>query len=106
MIGGQFTFRDFQVYIDLNEVVGVTMCVFRSQEELHQTLDGASPSDKYTRIGFSCQMSQKMSKAVVEYINSDTKIAGQKVQIAEAEKRIEKENKKKKKNEWRYLLSS
>ena len=62
MIGGQFTFCDFQVYIDLNEVVGVTMC---SGTDKHQTLDGFSPSEKYTRIGFSCQMSEKMSNAVV-----------------------------------------
>jgi hypothetical protein len=59
MIGSQFNFCDFQVYIDLNEVVGVNMCVFRSQEESHQTSNDASLSDNYTRIGFSCQMSQK-----------------------------------------------
>ncbi|OAV91130.1 hypothetical protein PTTG_04198 [Puccinia triticina 1-1 BBBD Race 1] len=96
MLGGQFTFRDFQVYIEMNQVVGVTMCVFRSGQDTHQTLDGASPSDKYTRIGFSCQMSEKMSNAVVAYIQSTTKIAGQKQQIEDAERHIAKEDKKKK----------
>ncbi|OAV85490.1 hypothetical protein PTTG_10802, partial [Puccinia triticina 1-1 BBBD Race 1] len=95
MIGGQFTFRDFQVYIDLNEVVGVTMCVFRSGTDTHQTLDGCSPSEKYTRIGFSCQMSEKMSNAVVAYIQSATKVAGQKQQIADAHNHIAKEKRKK-----------
>ncbi|KNZ57604.1 hypothetical protein VP01_2115g1, partial [Puccinia sorghi] len=61
MIGGQFTFCDFQVYLDLNNVLGVTMCVFRSQDHTHQTLKSASPSDRYTRLGFSCQMSEKTS---------------------------------------------
>ena len=96
MLGGQFTFRDFQVYIEMNKVVGVTMCVFRSGQDIHQTLDGASPSDKYTRVGFSCQMSEKMSNAVVAYIQSTTKIAGQKQQIEDAERHIVKEDKKKK----------
>ena len=94
MIGGQFTFRDFQVYLDLNQVLGVTLCVFRSKDHTHQTLDGVSPSDKYTRIGFSCQMSEKMSNAVVAYINTKTaakqRVSGQTVQIAEAEAKISK----------------
>ena len=93
MRGGQFTFRDFQVYLDLNEVVGVTFCVFKSNDHTHQTLKGVSHSDKYTRIGFSCQMSEKMSNAVVAYIqakaaNKAKKIAGQQVQIAQAKARL------------------
>jgi len=94
MEGGQFTFRDFQVYLDLNQVLGVTLCVFRSKDHTHQTLDGVSPSDKYTRIGFSCQMSEKMSKAVVAYINQKTAakqhVSGQTVQISKAEAKISK----------------
>jgi hypothetical protein len=88
MVGGQFTFRDFQVYIDLNHEVGVTMCVFRSTDHKHQTLPGNSPSGQYTRIGFSCQMSEKMTKAVTNYLNNKTEvrvIAGQKVQIENAQ---------------------
>ncbi|KAI7963848.1 hypothetical protein MJO29_004275 [Puccinia striiformis f. sp. tritici] len=59
MFGGQFTFRDFQVCLDLHRPdlhhdIGVTLCVFRSNNHTHQTLPGASPSDRYTRIGFSC----------------------------------------------------
>ncbi|PLW34544.1 hypothetical protein PCASD_12942, partial [Puccinia coronata f. sp. avenae] len=50
MEGGQFTFRDFQVYLDLTEVLGVTMCVFKSNSIRHQTLPGHSRSGKYTRI--------------------------------------------------------
>jgi hypothetical protein len=87
MVGGQFTFRDFQVYLDLNHEVGVTMCVFRSTDHQHQTLPGGSVSKQYTRIGFSCQMSVKMTKAVVAYINhtSDNHvIGGQKAQIENA----------------------
>jgi len=89
MMGGQFNFRDFQVYLDLNEVLGVTIFVFRSKDHTHQTVKGLSHSDKYTRIGFSCQMSQKMSCAVVSYINQKTlakakQIAGQQATIANA----------------------
>ncbi|KNZ61345.1 uncharacterized protein VP01_14160g1, partial [Puccinia sorghi] len=40
-------------------------CVFKSNDHTHQTLKGVSHSEKYTRIGFSCQMSEKMSNAVV-----------------------------------------
>ena len=94
MVGGQFTFRDFQVYLDLNEVVGVTMCVFRSNKEVHQTLDGESKSGKYTRVGFSCQMSEKMSNAVIAYINQTTEkkqpTAGQTARIQNAEKKLMK----------------
>ena len=60
----------------------------------NETLDGVSPSDKYTRIGFSCQMSEKMSNTVVAYINKKTaakqRVSGQTVQIAEAEAKISK----------------
>ncbi|KNZ55872.1 uncharacterized protein VP01_1375g1 [Puccinia sorghi] len=94
MIGGHFTFHDFQVYLDLNNVLGVTMCVFRSQDHTHQTLKGASPSDRYTRLGFSCQMSEKMSHAVVSYINTKNKarmiVSGQQVQIDNAEAKLAK----------------
>ncbi|KNZ43977.1 uncharacterized protein VP01_9656g1, partial [Puccinia sorghi] len=43
MIGGQFIFCNFQVYLDLNNVWVVTMCFFRSQDHTHQTLKRASP---------------------------------------------------------------
>ncbi|KNZ47835.1 uncharacterized protein VP01_60g7 [Puccinia sorghi] len=96
MIGGHFTFHDFQVYLDLNNVLGVTVCVFRSQDHTHQTLKGASPSDRYTRLGFSCQMSEKMSHAVVSYINTKNKaqkiVSGQQVQIDNAEAKVAKKN--------------
>ncbi|KNZ47827.1 hypothetical protein VP01_6105g1, partial [Puccinia sorghi] len=94
MIGGHFTFCDFQVYLDLNNVLGVTICVFRSQDHTHQTLKGASPSDRYTRLGFSFQMSEKMSNAVVAYINKKNKgckiVSGQQVQIDNAEAKLAK----------------
>ena len=64
------------------------MCVFRSTDHQHQTLPGGSSSKQHTRIGFSCQMSVKMTKAVVAYINhtSDNRvIGGQKVQIENAQ---------------------
>ncbi|KNZ47334.1 uncharacterized protein VP01_64g10 [Puccinia sorghi] len=63
MMGGQFTFRDFQVYLDLNNVLGVTMCVFRSLDHTHQTLKGSSPSDRYNnRHGFSYQHTKQSSQ--------------------------------------------
>ena len=71
MIGGQFSFRDFQVYLDLNKTLGVTLCVFRSQEVCHQTLPGASPSDNYTRLGFSCQINKMMAAAVTAYVEGN-----------------------------------
>ena len=98
MLGGQFTFRDFQVYLDLKEVLGVTVCVFKSKEVTHQTLPGHSPSGKYTRIGFSCQMSEKMTEAVVAHLNRATskknrkvaKVAGQQKQIENAQRALQK----------------
>jgi hypothetical protein len=102
MMGGQFTFRDFQVYLDLEEVRGVTICVFNSNSVQHQTLPGASRSGKYTCIGFSCQMSKSMSDAVVTYMTGFNKRkqpvpqmpeAGQNKQIGNALLAIEKDNK-------------
>jgi hypothetical protein len=104
MEGGQFTFRDFQVYLDLTEVLGVTMCVFKSNSIRHQTLRGHSRSGKYTRIGFSCQMSKSMSDAVVAYMTGFNKrkqpvaqmpAAGQQKQIKNALMAIEKDKKSK-----------
>ncbi|KNZ56700.1 hypothetical protein VP01_233g4 [Puccinia sorghi] len=43
-------------------VLGVTVCVFRSKDHTHQTLDGVSPSDKYTHIGFSGQIQHILPK--------------------------------------------
>ena len=91
MLGGQFTFRDFQVCLDLHHVLGVTMCVFRSRDYTHQTLPGASRSGRYTRIGFSCQMSEAMSNAVVAHINGTAPsldVAGQQQQILNAQKKL------------------
>ncbi|KNF05867.1 hypothetical protein PSTG_00861 [Puccinia striiformis f. sp. tritici PST-78] len=96
MFGGQFTFRDFQVCLDLHrpglhQDIGVTLCAFRSNDHTHQTLPGASPSDRYTRIGFSCQMSQAMTQAVVAYINGTALhlvVAGQEKQISNAQKKL------------------
>ncbi|KAA1125471.1 Leucine-zipper-like transcriptional regulator 1 [Puccinia graminis f. sp. tritici] len=91
MLGGQFTFRDFQVCLDLNHVLGVALCVFRSRDYTHQTLPGASPSGKYTRIGFSGQMSEAMSNAVVAHINGTApflEVAGQEKQVSNAQKKL------------------
>jgi hypothetical protein len=105
MMGGQFTFRDFQVYLDLQEVRGVTMCVFQSNSVRHQTLPGVSQSGRYTRIGFSCQMSKSMSDAVQTYLTGFNKknepvaqmpAAGQQKQIENAKLAIEKDNNNKK----------
>jgi hypothetical protein len=71
MIGGQFSFRDFQVSLDLNKTLGVTLCVFRSQEYRHQTLPGASQSNNYTRLGFSCQINKRMAAAVTAYVEGN-----------------------------------
>jgi hypothetical protein len=104
MLGGEFTFRDYQVYLDLQEVRGVTICVFKSNSVQHQTLPGASRSGKYTRIGFSCQMSKSMSDAVVTYMTGFNKrkqpvpqmpAAAQQKQIENALRAIEKHNKSK-----------
>ncbi|KAI7947510.1 hypothetical protein MJO28_009418 [Puccinia striiformis f. sp. tritici] len=113
MEGGQFTFRDFQVYIDMNRGIGVTMCVFRSTKENHQTLNGCSRSNKYTRIGFSCQMSQRMTNAMVAYLTTktDTQIAGQTMQIDDAirynekkkQEKIEKQKPKQKQNKRKKM---
>ena len=71
MIGGQFSFCDFQVYLDLNKTLGVTLCVFRSQDYRHKTLPGASQSDKYTRLGFSCQINKRMAAAVTAHVEGN-----------------------------------
>ena len=88
MIGGQFSFRDFQVYLDLNKTLGVTLCVFRSQDYRHQTLPGASQSDVYTRLGFSCQINKRMAAAVTAYVEGNCEeelsLGGLQQQIADA----------------------
>ena len=88
MIGGQFSFRDFQVYLDLNKTLGVTLCVFRSQDYRHQTLPGASQSDNYTRLGFSCQINKRMAAAVTAYVEGNCEeelsLGGLQQQIADA----------------------
>ncbi|EFP81304.1 uncharacterized protein PGTG_06925 [Puccinia graminis f. sp. tritici CRL 75-36-700-3] len=91
MLGGQFTFRKFQLCLDLHHVLGVTLCVFKSNSHTHQTLPGASPSDRYTRIGFSCQMSEAMTHAVVAYINGTAPtldVAGKQKQISNAQRKL------------------
>ncbi|KNZ55873.1 hypothetical protein VP01_2559g2, partial [Puccinia sorghi] len=74
---GRFTLGDFQVYLDLN--------------------NGASPSDRYTRLVFLCWMSEKISNAVVAYINAKKKahklVSGQQVQIENAEAKLAKKQK-------------
>ncbi|KNZ62886.1 uncharacterized protein VP01_12111g1, partial [Puccinia sorghi] len=37
-----------QVYLYLNQVLEVKLCIFRSSHHTHQTLDGVSASDQYT----------------------------------------------------------
>jgi hypothetical protein len=105
MLGGQFTFRDFRVYLDLKQVLGVTMCDFKSNSVNHQTLRGASQSGRYTRIGFSCQMPKSMSDAVHTYLTGFNKknepvvqmpAAGQQKQIENAQLAIEKDKNKNK----------
>jgi hypothetical protein len=100
MMGGQFTFQEFQVYLDLEDFCGVTLCVFKSNSVTHQTLRGVSRSGKYTRIGFSCQMSKTMSDAVHTYLTGFNKgnepvaqmpAAGQQKQIDNAHMAIEKD---------------
>ncbi|KNZ44233.1 uncharacterized protein VP01_938g1 [Puccinia sorghi] len=50
-----------KVYVYLNEVLSVKICVFRAQYHTHQTLKRVYHSEKYARIGFSFQRSQKLS---------------------------------------------
>ncbi|EFP91998.1 uncharacterized protein PGTG_17829 [Puccinia graminis f. sp. tritici CRL 75-36-700-3] len=91
MLGGQFTFRKLQLCLDLHHVLGVTLCVFKSNSHTHQTFPGASPSDRYTHIDFSCQMSEAMTHAVVAYINGTApspEVAGQQKQISNAQKKL------------------
>ena len=86
------------MYLDLKEVLGVTVCVFNSKEVVHQALPGLSPSGKYTCIVFSCQMSEKMTEAVVSHLNAVTakknkkfaKVAGKQKAIKNAQRAIKK----------------
>ncbi|PLW09251.1 hypothetical protein PCASD_26239 [Puccinia coronata f. sp. avenae] len=98
MVGGQFSFRDFQVYLDLNKTLGVTLCVFKFQEYCHQTLPGASQSGNYTRLGFFCQINKRMAAAVTAYVEGNYEkelpIGGLQQQIANAEAPPKKKKKK------------
>ena len=69
MTGGQFTFCEMQVALDFTRFCGICLCVFRLTEFLHQTLHGQSPSKKYTRIGFSCQINERLAHAVDAYLH-------------------------------------
>ncbi|PLW46908.1 hypothetical protein PCASD_08121 [Puccinia coronata f. sp. avenae] len=81
MLGGQFTFWDFWVYLDLKQVLGVTMCVFKSNSVNHQTLRGASQSGRFN----------KKNEPVVQM-----PAAGQQKQIENAQLAIEKDKNKNK----------
>ena len=98
MIGGQFSFCDFQVYLDLNQTLGVTLCVFRSQDYCHQTLPGASQSNKYTRLGFSCQINKRMGAAVTAYVEGNYEkelpLGGLQQQINDANAPLKKKKEK------------
>ncbi|PLW07284.1 hypothetical protein PCANC_23870 [Puccinia coronata f. sp. avenae] len=61
MLGGQLAFRDFQVFLDINEVRGVVVCLFRSSGHRTQTLPASSPSNRYTRIAIDARLSEPMS---------------------------------------------
>ena len=90
MIGGQFVFRDFQFYLDFTKFSGISLCVFKSNEYRHQTLEGCSPSELYTRIGFSCQISQKLAHAVEKYLSGELDnlpVGGQLQHIIDAQSR-------------------
>jgi hypothetical protein len=98
MIEGQFSFRDFQVYLDLNKTLVVTLCVFRSQEYRHQTLPGVSQSNNYTRLGFSCQINKRMAAAVTAYVegnyDKELPLGGMQQQINDANAPPNKKKKK------------
>ncbi|KNZ48597.1 uncharacterized protein VP01_5547g2 [Puccinia sorghi] len=64
------------------------MCVFRSQDHTHQNLKGFCASDRYTRLGFSFQMCEKMSRAVFK--TKLTRFSAEQVQISNAEAKIAK----------------
>ena len=103
MIGGQFSFCDFQVYLDLNKKLDVTLCVFRSQEYRHQSLPGASQSNNYTRMGFSCQINKRMTAAVTAYVEGNYE---KELPLGGLQQQINDTNdppKKKKRNNQLYL---
>lgn len=91
MIGGQFSFREMRVLLDFTKFSGITLSVFKSKEFLHQTLPGASPSGDYTRIGFSCQINQKLASAVEVYLNKTGKydnVGDQQQRVTNAKRKI------------------
>ena len=99
MVGGQFVFRDSQVYLDFTQFPGITLTVFKNKGNRHQTLQGCSPSKKYTRIGFSCQISKTMADAIEGFLGSEgpkLPVSGQLAQIIKANERNSDQKKKKK----------
>ncbi|PLW06241.1 hypothetical protein PCASD_14953 [Puccinia coronata f. sp. avenae] len=77
MLGGQLAFRDFQVFLDINEVRGVVVCLFRSSGHRTQTLPASSPSNRYTRIAIDARLSEPMSNDLVSFLQGATAPAPQ-----------------------------
>ncbi|KAI8451405.1 hypothetical protein BY996DRAFT_4586003, partial [Phakopsora pachyrhizi] len=64
---GQFILRDFKIPVDFSKTLGITVLVLDTANIKHQTLPSFSPSGKFTRFGFSCQVSKSLSNTLDKY---------------------------------------
>ncbi|CAH7667745.1 expressed protein, partial [Phakopsora pachyrhizi] len=69
--GGEFVIRDLKVFIDFSKVNGVVLVILKTSKCVHQTISSRSKSGFYTRFGFSCQISRKMSHSIEKYMNGE-----------------------------------
>ncbi|KAI8458672.1 hypothetical protein BY996DRAFT_6833206 [Phakopsora pachyrhizi] len=59
--------RDLKVFIDLPKVKGIALVVLKTNKLKHQTTPSKSTSGLFTRFGFFCQISKKMSITMEKY---------------------------------------
>lgn len=59
--GGSFYFPTLNLQINLPNMDGFTEIAWRAGTILHHTLPSKEPSGRFTRIGFSCQTTQKIA---------------------------------------------
>ncbi|KAI8459924.1 hypothetical protein BY996DRAFT_6756831, partial [Phakopsora pachyrhizi] len=64
---GELAFEDFDVFIGLPKVKGITLVVLKTNKLKHQTIPSKSTSGLFTRFGFSCQISKNMSITMEKY---------------------------------------
>jgi hypothetical protein len=63
--GGQFVVVPYKVYIDFRSCDGIAEIIWRGNKDHHRTLPSRTAGN-FTRIGTSCQISNRLVKAITK----------------------------------------